>query len=291
MKKTLRKFRIYHLVILLLVWILIGYVFSNAVTSAKQSGYSALLQIETFPVNQLKLKSSDGVNINAWLAGTNKKDVVILLAGIGANSSFMTDRAALYLKKGFSVLLPDLRATGKSEGKYISFGWNERLDLISCYRWLHENGYENIAAHGCSLGAATIAYSFDSIHDYSFVVMESSYDNIDHAFAHRTFDSGFNRFLFWPAYFFTEQKINVAADLLSPENRMHLYKGPVLYLSGDKEKQIRPQEMWNIFRSSGSLRKFLHIFKGAEHEDFLIYNAPVYRSILSSFLFSINGKS
>jgi hypothetical protein len=40
-------------------------------------------------------------------------------------------------------------------------------------------------AHGHSLGAATIAYSFKDFKDYSFVVLESCYDNIDHAFEHR----------------------------------------------------------------------------------------------------------
>ena len=287
MKISRRKFWLYVLAFLFLGWIGIGYIFSNIVTDAKQSDYPAIALIDTFKVSQINLKSESDVKINVWIAGTNKKKVVVLLAGIGANSSFMTDRAAIYLKDGFSIMLPDLRGTGKSEGDVISFGWNERFDLITCVRWLKSEGYENISVHGCSLGAATIAYSLDSISDYSFVVMESSYDNIDHAFAHRTFDSGFNRFLFWPAYFFTESKVGADSDQLSPLNCVHKYKGPVLYLSGDKEKQIRTEEMQNIFAAIGSTKKTLHIFKGAAHEDFLNYDANSYKDVLSVFLHSI----
>lgn len=284
MKFPRRKFWIYAAIFLFIGWIGIGYIFSMVVTAAKPSAYAAITVIDTFKVSRVDVRSSDGLKINAWLAGNNKNNIVILMPGIGSNSSFMTERAAIYLREGFSVLLPDLRATGKSEGDVISFGWNERLDLIACYNYLEATGYSTIAAHGCSLGAATIAYSLDSISNFSFVVMESSYDNIDHAFAHRTFDSGFNRFLFWPAYFFTELKIDAETEQLSPLSRMHLYKGPALYLSGDKEKQITTEEMQNIYSAIGSTNKSLHIFKGAAHEDFLHYDAGAYTEVLSGFL-------
>ncbi|MDQ3111557.1 MAG: hypothetical protein M3R17_16845 [Bacteroidota bacterium] len=286
MKFPRPKFWLYFIAILLLCWIGVGYLFSNQVTGARPSEYPVITNIDTFKVRQVSLKSGDSLKINVWIAGNNKKGIVILMPGIGANSSFMTERASLYLKEGFSVLLPDFRATGRSEGDVISFGWNEKLDLIACYRWLQSQGYSSIAAHGCSLGAAAIAYSLDSITDYSFVVMESSYDNIDHAFTHRTFDSGFNHFLFWPAYFFTEIKIGAKTEQLSPLDRMHLYKGPVLYLSGDKEKQIPVEEMQNIFAAIGSANKTLHIFKGAAHEDFFHYDTRSYSEVLSVFLHS-----
>jgi alpha-beta hydrolase superfamily lysophospholipase len=72
-------------------------------------------------------------------------------------------------------------------------------------------------------------------------------------------------------------------------NHVHLYKGPVLYLSGDREKQIMPEEMQNIFNAIGSSKKTLHIFKGAEHEDFLSYDAKAYNDVLSVFLNSISS--
>ena len=289
--KISRKKILLAAIVLFITWISAGYIFSNLVTAAKQKNYNDIRLIGSFPATQITIKTQDGISLNAWLAGNNKKSIVILLAGIGGNSSQMTGRAEIYLNNGYSVLLPDLRGTGKSGGDRISFGWNEKNDLVACYKWLKARHYENIAAHGCSLGAATIAYSLDSIRGYNFLVLESSYDNIDHAFAHRTFDSGFNRLLFWPAYFFTEMKINADVDQLSPESRVSEYKGRVLYFSGDREKQIRLKEMWNIYKAIGSEKKSLHIFKGAEHVDFLQYDPAGYKSLLTTFLYTIpNGK-
>lgn len=285
-----KRFRIFLWLagIALLSWLLGGFFFAWLLTAPAQKDYPPITAIDGHAVKQLSLLASDGTTINAWLAGESKEKSVILLSGIRSNSSAMKDRAAVYLKKGFSVLMPDLRGTGRSGGDAISFGWNERLDLLSCFRWLKANGYEHPAVHGCSLGAATICYSLDSVSDYRFVVVESPYDNIDHAFAHRTFDSGFNRTLFWPVYFFTEKRTGVDPDQLSPEKRVRQYKGPLLYIAGDKEKQIPVEETRRIFSEFASVKKSLHFFAGAPHCDYFSYAPDEYAQLLNNFLEGLN---
>jgi fermentation-respiration switch protein FrsA (DUF1100 family) len=285
--KRVRFWSVFFISIFLL-WILTGYIFAREMTQPAHTNYPDITQIDSFKVEQKTFLSADGIKINAWLAGNNKQKAVILLPGIHANSSQMTERAKIYLAHGFSVLLPDLRGEGKSEGGVVSFGWNERHDLLACVRWMKNNGYENIGVHGCSLGAATIAYSFDSLTSYNFVVMESSYDNIDHALANRTFDSGFNRFLFWPAYFFTTLKTGVSADQLSPINYVSKFKGPLLYFAGDKEEQIPLAETNTIFSTFGSTQKTIRIFHGAHHQDFLHFDSPTYTTALNDFLHALN---
>ena len=276
--------------IFFLIWIGLGYLFASLVTENRQKKYPPITSIGNFPAEQIQLTSSDGIKINSWFAGENKKQAVILLAGIGGNSSSMKARAEIYLQHGISVLLPDLRGTGISEGEIISFGWNEQKDLIAAYRWLRSRGFEKVGAHGCSLGAATIAYSLDSIPDYDFLVLESPYDNIDHAFAHRIFDSGFNRVLFWPAYFFTEQKTEANADELYPISRAPKYKGPLLYFAGDKEEQIPVEESRIFFTNFGSADKTFFLFPGAPHCDLCEFSPDLYKERLNAFIESIKQK-
>jgi fermentation-respiration switch protein FrsA (DUF1100 family) len=285
--KRLRYWSVFFISIFC-AWILAGYIFASQMVQPNPMNYSDVTQLDSFKVEKKTIVAADGIKINAWLAGNNKNKTVILLPGIHANSSHMLTRAKIYLADGFSVLLPDLRGEGKSGGEVISFGWNERHDLLACVRWLKNDGYKNIGVHGCSLGAATIAYSFDSLTDYKFVVMESCYYDIDKAFAHRTFDSGFNRILFWPAYFFTELKIDVNADQLSPLNCVSKYKGPLLYLAGDAEKNIPVKETNAIFAAFGSAKKSIRLFNNADHIDFLHYEPASYTVGLLSFLHSLN---
>lgn len=288
MKSKRLRFWVFTLSVIVVLWIFAGYFFAGRLTEKSQTNYPDILQIDSFKVEQKTIASSDGTKINAWLSGTNKKNAVILLPGIHANSSHMVERAKIYLANGFSVLLVDLRGEGKSEGDVISFGWNERHDLLACDRWLKNNGFENIGVNGCSLGAATITYSFDSIVDYKFVVLESPYDNIDNAFANRTFNSGFNRILFWPLYYFTEKKTGANADDLSPLNHVAKFKGPLLYFAGDKEKAIPLEETQNIYSAAGSLKKTIKIFSGAGHIDFLKYDPVNYKIALCNFLHTLN---
>jgi uncharacterized protein len=272
------------------IWILLGYIFASAMTTTAPEDYPEITFIGNDRAQQVDLLASDGVALNAWYAGSDSSAAVILLPGIRANSYYMTERAKLYLASGYAVLMPDLRGTGKSKGDAITFGWNERLDLLACVRWLRSKGHGRIGVHGCSLGAATIAYSLDSVQDYSFVVMESCYDNIDHALAHRTFDSGFNRALFWPVYFFSAQTIGADADQLSPLARVPRYKGPLLYLAGDNEAQIPLEETQHIFSAFGTApaQKRLVIFPGAPHCDLASYDKALYEKTFTDF-FSANS--
>ncbi len=285
-----RRFRFWSIFFISIfsLWMLTGYVFAKKMTDPTNTDYPDILRIDSFKVQRKNIVSSDGTRINAWLAGNNKNRTVILLPGIHANSSHMVERAKIYLANGFSVLLPDLRGEGKSESQKISFGWNERHDLLACVRWLKNNGYENIGVHGCSLGAATITYSFDSLTDYRFVVLESPYYNIDRALAHRTFDTGCNRFFFWPVYFFTRMETGINADELSPLHCISKYKGPLLYFAGDREKNIPIDECNGIFDSSNSTNKHLHFFHNADHFDFLHFQPTEYKSFLTDFLHTLN---
>ncbi len=273
-------------------WLLLGYIFVALMTATAPAGYAEILFIGNDSMEKTAIISSDGVAINAWYAGSDSSAAVILLPGIRSNSSSMLERAKLYRANGYSVLLPDLRGTGKSEGDAVTFGWNERLDLLACVRWMKAKGHGKIGVHGCSLGAATIAYSLDSVNDYAFVVMESCYDNIDHALAHRTFDSGCNRALFWPVYFFSERTIGANADQLSPLARVSQYKGPLLYLAGDNETQIPFEETQQIFSAFGTpaTQKRLVVFPGAPHCDLAQYDRATYDNAFSDFIQSLNSK-
>ncbi len=58
---------------------------------------------------------------------------------------------------GYNVLLPYLRAHGKSEHDYCSMGWLERLDIIDWINYIIEkNPNAKIILHGASMGAATV---------------------------------------------------------------------------------------------------------------------------------------
>ncbi len=58
---------------------------------------------------------------------------------------------------GYNVLLPHLRAHGRSEHDYCTMGWLERLDIIDWISYIiDKNPNAKIILHGASMGAATV---------------------------------------------------------------------------------------------------------------------------------------
>lgn len=219
--------------------------------------------------NQL-FKSFDQVEISSWfIPNDSSEKAVILLSGIGGNRLDVVSRAKFYLENGFNVLTPDLRGTGSSGGDLISFGWNERYDLLACVDFLKEKGMEKIAVHGLSLGAATIVYSFQENPNYDFVVLESCYDNITNALNNRVDKYSIPSFAFYPMTKFTEMRVEASSEDLSPEKYIGLNMSPIFILAGDSEIRVKKEETEKLFSNSNSITKHLHFFKNAHHEDFM----------------------
>lgn len=271
------------LLILLTGWMLAGYIAAMAFTYPAPKEIEALDSLTGFAVSEVRIRSKDNIDLSAWFVPNDSSRAVILLAGIRGNRTFNKSRAELYLKKGYTVLLPDLRATGKSEGDVITFGWHERNDLHACVNYLRKKGFKNIGVHGTSMGAATIAYSFNEKPSYRFVVMESCYDNIDNAFSNRVHGL-LPKFVLWPAYLFTEWRIDADAEKLYPQDCVKQCTAPVLYFAGDSEQQVKQEDTDRIYNSFSSTDKRLHIFKGGRHEDFMKRFKSEYEEVWNEFM-------
>ena len=74
--------------------------------------------------------------------------------GLPSQNSIFTRR---FREMGYNVLLPYLRAHGKSEHNYCTMGWFERLDVIDWIDYIiDKNPNAKIILHGASMGAATV---------------------------------------------------------------------------------------------------------------------------------------
>ena len=72
-----------------------------------------------------------------------------------------TSIAKFYLNQGFSLMVVDERAHGKSEGTYIGFGCLDRYDALQWMEYVVERLGEDceLMLHGISMGAATVLMS------------------------------------------------------------------------------------------------------------------------------------
>lgn len=110
------------------------------------------------------ISSADGLCLHGlWIPHEDAKGTVILVHGY--RSTYLLDISAAlphYYNLGLNILLPEHRAHGKSEGKYITFGVKESADMLEWLRF-HNNAYGEIPVlfGGVSMGASTILYLAD----------------------------------------------------------------------------------------------------------------------------------
>lgn len=269
---------------LLALWLASGFIGAAITMKPWPADIETRKAIGGKPVEDVSIRTSDGLTLSAWHVRHDPEKAVILLAGITANRRCCVSRAEYYLELGYSVLLPDLRATGKSEGDRVTLGWHERKDLAACFQYLRDGGYRRVGADGISLGAATICYALQDVDNFAFIVLESSYDTIESAFSNRLDLYSVPHFVGWPALWFFALRIGARPSQLRPVDYMPLCEVPALIMGGDAEDVLRLSETEDIYNRCASKHKRLCIFKGGKHENFLGRFPEQYKSALREFL-------
>ena len=99
----------------------------------------------------------DGSRLYGWFTDNHDQTTVIMVHGFGVDHNSLNVHAQLFDKLGCNVLQIDNHAAGKSEGKYLGWGYIESLDLIN---WIKElisrRPNDKIILFGASMGAATV---------------------------------------------------------------------------------------------------------------------------------------
>lgn len=132
---------------------------SNADTVFKQDISEGIKWISDIPFTPQEITSFDGTKLyGRFYRNGNSKTTLLMMHGF--RSSAIHDFSCafkFYFDKGFNLMVPDQRAHGKSEGKFITYGVKERFDA-KC--WLeHINKLVpdgKLYATGVSMGATTV---------------------------------------------------------------------------------------------------------------------------------------
>jgi len=169
----------------LFIWIVLSYVGARYASHPKLVDLPESGHFFDFAVEEITLQTADNVRIEGWYIKGDSAKAVVLTNGIRGNRRGLVERAKLYAEAGFGVLLIDLRGTGESEARPISYGWHERHDIHAATEFLRKKDYTHIGAHGISLGAAATVYGLQEQPDYAFIVLESCYGSVRDALNNR----------------------------------------------------------------------------------------------------------
>ena len=279
--------------VLIVLWLLLGLVFFFIALGSKRR------EDETVPQkNSLFERNKDNVNLKAgykWFDETYHMEVsapsrdkgrmvhgvefrnpsnsnvwVITHHGWTSCKRENSSYAMEFFKRGFNVLIPDMRGHGNSESKFVSMGWGDRLDTVD---WINalikENPNCKIVLHGVSMGGATTMMitgeqlpsnvicaiedcGFSSVYD----IFEDQCIRVYHMPpkivmpAANVFNRLFNHYSFKKASAVEQLKKSVT---------------PTLFIHGDKDDFVLPENLDKVFDACAASPKEKHVVHGAEH--------------------------
>jgi len=219
----------------------------------------------------VSIQSNDGATLRAWFLRPSKPsaDTVLLLHGLGDNRAGMLGYAELLLRHHYSVLLPDARAHGLSDGPLATFGLLESDDIHRWAEWLHNRQKSDcIFAFGASMGAAQLLQSLSTHSDFCAVVAESpfaSFREIGYDRMGQQFHTGpwlghtFLRPLVEFTLLYVRARYKLDMDQISPEAAVAHTPVPVLLIHGAIDSNIPLRHSEQIFARSHEQKDTNHL--------------------------------
>jgi fermentation-respiration switch protein FrsA (DUF1100 family) len=218
---------------------------------------------------------------------------VILIHGIWDNHEANGVYAEHYLEKGINCLLPDLRGFGKSEGKYIGYGYDDRLDILEWIYWIIKRDPEaKIILHGMSMGAATTLMTTGEVlpENVKGAIADSAYSVLREQFAD-TYKSFKGSFVPVPialglARLLILLRAGYDINRVRPIDAVQISKTPTLFMHGDNDTFIDPHMCSRLYEAATCPKQFCMIL-GAGHIEGVAKDPTNYWNKIASFLMKI----
>lgn len=246
---------------------------------------------DTLESEQVSVVTDDGLQLNAVLFPGEKpsKKTVIMIHGYRSNgyreyATFLR----FYHQMGMNILLPDNRAHGTSQGRYIGYGWLDRLDLMKWIQLvLDRYGQDSeISLQGVSMGGATVlmASGEDLPAQVKAIVADCPYTSVDKELASVMKQMGLPvQPLLTTAGWISKVVAGYGYKEASALEQVKKSRTPTLFITGDADKFV-PTEMTYQLYESCSAPKELLVVPGAAHAQAHVLAKEAYEKRVQDFL-------
>lgn len=201
-----------------------------------------------------------------------------------------------YAEAGWNVLLPDQRGHGNSQGNYVGWGYDERLDLVAWIQYIARRDPEaEIVLHGVSMGAATVLLATGGplLENVKAAVSDCSYTSVEEVMKH-TLSRRARKSLSIPAgipfsvLFSALRKVTLRRagyDLrdAAPIDAVADSRVPTLFIHGVCDEVVPPSMMGKLYEAARCPKRFLWV-QDAAHTDCVGADPERYWNAVHEFL-------
>lgn len=254
-----------------------------------EAGRLALDVYTPWPKEEFTIRSPYGYDLCAvYHAQSGSRRTVVISHGITWSRYGSVKYGMLFYKRGFNVLIYDLRHHGSSGGPNTSFGYYEKEDLKTVVDWafarLGPGGIVGTA--GESLGAATTLQHAGIDPRIAFAVADCPYSDLPALLAYRMREEyHLPPFpLLNLAALFTHWIAGWWISQASPKNFIPHISTPIFFVHGQNDIYIPPQMSVDLYEAKQHGPRKLYLAPNAGHAESLVKNPLEYDQKLGEFL-------
>ena len=247
--------------------------------------------LESTEHETVEIESYDGLKLVGHLFRAEPQTRVVV-AMHGWRSVWSNDFCTImdfWRENGCTVLIPEQRGQGGSDGEYMGFGLTERYDCLSWVRWLNENGMSDLPVYlvGISMGATTVLMTSglpDIPQNVKGIIADCGFTSPEEIWRHVAHNT------FKVPYGMVEKEVNAIcrkclgadADSYSTLDAMEVNTIPVLFIHGSSDTFVPMKMTLQNYNACKAPKKLL-IVGGAEHGMSYMVDREKYEGIVLEF--------
>jgi pimeloyl-ACP methyl ester carboxylesterase len=242
----------------------------------------------------IQFDALDSVPLKGWFVPPSGKNAILVCThGLFRTRVEMLSRAMAAAKAGYGALLYDSRSHGTSSKGIVSLGYYEKNDVLGAIRYI-ENRYHDrdvppkIVLMGISMGAVATLEAATESKDYAALILDSPFSSLRETIAdHAWLFFRLPRYPFAPLFLFWFQRLAGfdPQQVDSHQAIVRVQPVPLLIITSQGDRRIRPEVARSLFEESRSTMKKLEIF-GADvgHGAAARLHPESYGALLVNFL-------
>lgn len=257
----------------------------------QRAGKEAEKKFRDLPLEKVSIKTADGANLIAHILEPEKSNGRLIIACHGARSSGIGEfvfMSQYFYNNGYTVVYPDHRGCGESDGKYMGYGTHESKDT---FLWLDyaEKRFPNMPIFllGVSMGAATVLMMSDKIKDdcVKGIISDCAYTSAWEEFSYQLKTSFHlpNFPILHICSLYSKLFAGYSFKEASPIDCVKNAKKPILFIHGNKDDFV-PFFMQDELYSACSSEKFQLVIGGAVHARSYYKNSSAYEKAIEDFM-------
>jgi dipeptidyl aminopeptidase/acylaminoacyl peptidase len=234
-------------------------------------------------LEEITLRTSDGLSLRGWFLPGTLRAAVILVHGGGGNRLQMLPETRVLSRHGYGILAYDSRASGESDGDGVTWGDGEQRDLTAALDYVStrsEIDPARIAVLGFSIGGSTVAMTASRDPRPRAVILYATWPSLADEMR---FKLGRYNPVGW-APELAMRLDGVAADNVRPIDAIGaIHPRPLLMITGELDPDTPVPIMRRLFDAAGEPKE-LWVVPRANHGGYAEASPAEYESRVTAFL-------